>query len=132
MLRQATRLFGFDGGGSPTLHGWYVEAGVTLTGERRPYNRAFGIFGGLSPDRPFLGDGPAGPGAIELLARYDALDLDDGAVAGGTIGNSSVGVNWVWTDRIKLQGNYVLNRLDRDGVSDARTQIVALRLQFSY
>ena len=131
-----TQLDGFDdagngngGGSTPTFAGWSVEAAYCLTGEVRPYDTAFGVFGGLTPDADFL-DG--GPGAIELVARVDALDLSDGSVDGGSLANYSLGANWVWNPNVKLQGNWVLNRLTRDAADDAPTHIVALRMQFSY
>ena len=112
-----------------SFFGWYGEVGWCLTGERRGYNRAFGYFGGLTPETNFL-DG--GPGAIELAARYDALDLTDAGLDGGVLQAQTIGLNWYWSPRLKWQANVIFSQTDRNGIDDARATIAALRMQFAY
>ena len=109
--------------------GAYGQIGWVLTGERRAYNRPFGYFGGLTPATEVL-DG--GLGAIELAARYDRIDLADVGPDGGTLGATTVGANWYWTERLKFQANVIWADTDRGGLEDGNTTIAALRMQFAY
>ena len=66
----------------PSFHGWYVEAGWVLTGERRRYNQNTFAFDAPPVDHPF--DPVHGTiGAVELAVRYSDLDLNyDRGLAG--------------------------------------------------
>lgn len=94
--------------GLPDFHaaGGYVFASWLLTGESRPY-----AAGNVANPKP-----AHGYGAVELLARYSRLDLDDGVIQGGRQHDWSVGVNWYLTSHFKLQANYVHADATRRGV----------------
>lgn len=116
----------------PTFFGGYAEVGYVLTrGDARVYKD--GAFDRLAPSRPINADGP---GAIEINARYDYLDLNDAGIVGGR--QRTIGVSLVWApiSYVRLIANY--GRLtfddaaigtptgDRDYSADAfglRTQI---------
>ena len=84
-------------------HGWYAFGSWVLTGESRGYN------GGNVIDVQ-----PKGAwGAVELVARYSTLDLDDGPTRGGNEHDWTIGANWYITKYLKLQGNYVRAFSDR-------------------
>ncbi len=96
---QTARRPGFT---DPTFFGGYAEAGLVLTrGDARGYKD--GGYDRLSPSRPIT-DG--GPGAIEVNARYDYLDLNDAGIVGGR--QQTVGVSLVWAPiaYIRLIANY--------------------------
>ncbi len=90
------------------FNGWYVQAGVFLTGESRPYQTKdtpySGDFGRVKP-RHSLGNG--GFGAVELAARYSVLDLSDKTVLGGKEDNITVGLNWYVNPQIRFMLNYI-------------------------
>ncbi len=88
-----------------SVSGASVWTGWTLTGESRPYN---GTLGNIEPTHA--------TGAVELLARYSTLDLDDPAARGGRQRNWTVGANYYLTEHFKFQLNYVRMHADRAGV----------------
>ena len=66
-------------GSDPTYTGWYLEAGVFLTGETRGYKE--GEFVGVRVKNPVLGGGKGGGwGAWQIAGRYDVVELSDKAV----------------------------------------------------
>lgn len=84
--------------------GGYGEVGYMLTGgDTRPYKK--GTFGSVSPVKPV---GKGGFGAVQLVARYDYLDLNDPtrAILGGTQKGYYAGVNWWPVEYIKFMLNY--------------------------
>jgi phosphate-selective porin OprO/OprP len=63
---------------------------------------------------PTIGDRETGWGAWELTARFSYLDLSsantplgpNGQLVGIRLPQSTVGVNWYWTDHMRLMFNY--------------------------
>ena len=76
---------------------------------------------------------PASPtrGLWQLGARVDHVDLDDGAVAGGTMDALTLGVNWYWSRHLRLSANYVMVDSERMGLSDD-PDIVEARVQLHW
>jgi phosphate-selective porin OprO/OprP len=91
-------------GGSLRFQGYYVYAGVFLTGEHRAYKKASGAFDRTKPRRNFR---EGGFGAWELVVRYSGLDLTDGDVQGGVLQDWTVGLNWYLNDHTRWMLNYV-------------------------
>jgi len=85
------------------FEGGYAQIGWFLTGEERPYKAAAGKFGRVAPAAP-LGEGW---GALEVAARYAALDLVDGDIAGGTLTEYALGLNWYLHEHVRLMANWV-------------------------
>ena len=126
---QTARRPGFA---DPTFFGGYAEVGYVLTrGDARIYKD--GAFDRLAPSRPI---NAGGPGAIEVNARYDYLDLNDAGIVGGRQRTLGVSLVWAPISYVRLTANY--GRLmfddaaigtptgDRDYSADAfglRTQI---------
>ncbi|MFC4727296.1 OprO/OprP family phosphate-selective porin [Coralloluteibacterium thermophilus] len=99
--------------------GGYVFGSWMLTGGSRTYGGHAG--------NPTAGDGDQ----VELLLRYSHLDLDDGAVAGGTQSDWTLGMNWYLGRNLKLQANYVHARSRRGGET-ADPAVLGLRAQFYF
>ena len=96
---QTARRPGFA---DPTFFGGYAEVGYVLTrGDARIYKD--GAFDRLAPSRPI---NAGGPGAIEINARYDYLDLNDAGIVGGK--QKTIGVSLVWApiSYVRLIANY--------------------------
>lgn len=111
---------------------YYLQASWLLTGESRPYKFKKGAIGRQKVSQPFsLKDG--GLGAWEIAARHSVLDLSDDTVSGGTMRNSTVGVNWYANDYVKTMVNYVHSRTDSEApLADDTAHIVMLRAQFEF
>jgi phosphate-selective porin OprO/OprP len=112
-------------GSDPTYTGWYVESGLFLTGETRPYKD--GIFQRVKVKNPVVWSKGGGWGAWQIAGRYDVLDLTDKAltlqgnaavvnpalaasllncVACGEQATWQVGVNWYLNDYTRVFFNY--------------------------
>jgi len=88
--------------GKPTVSGsgGYLFGSWVISGESRPYES--GNVGNLKPARPW--------GAVELLLRYDEVDLNDrgAGVYGGKEHNLTIGANWYILTHFRIQANYIL------------------------
>jgi phosphate-selective porin OprO/OprP len=109
---------------------WNATASLFLTGEAA----SVGI---TRPGNAF--DPQAGKwGALQLVARYAALDLDDGLIAGGFAGPGAankattfaVGVNWYPASVVKYYLNYERTEFDTGTAPERATEnIVLFRVQ---
>lgn len=105
---EALRLDAERAGGLPdfTADGQYISASWAITGESRGYNA--GNVSNIKPSKSY--------GAVELLARYSHLDLNDGVIQGGRQNDWTLGANWYLTSHFKFQANYVWVDAKRLGV----------------
>jgi phosphate-selective porin OprO and OprP len=104
--------------GDPTFSGWYVAAGYFLTGEARRYNFKNGVWASTRPCCNFLSNNCCCWGALELAARYDVLDLNDGTIRGGELSTLTVGLNWYLNPYARLMFDFVTSTAqDRAGGS---------------
>ena len=86
----------------PTFRGGYAEIGMLLTpGDKSGYRN--GAFDRIRPVNPVSA---GGIGAIQLNARYDRLDLTDGAIVGGTQQAAGLSAIWIPTEYIRFLVNY--------------------------
>ena len=86
--------------------GWYVQAGYLLFGGSQRYDANGGKYTKIKPGSKKCGD-------VELCARYETVDLNDGAVYGGSAEAYAVGLNWWVNNNVKMQVNYQFNNNDR-------------------
>lgn len=113
--------------GEADFDAWYVMASYFLTGEHRPYIATSGAMGRVKPASNAIGKA-GGKGAWELAARYDTIDLNDGAVEGGAVDAITVGVNWYLHPHSRIMFNYVLADVEDSGEVD----IAQIRFQFDF
>ena len=87
------------------LQGGFLHFGYFLTGERRNYDPADGLWKRTSPLRP-LGEG--GWGAFEINVGLDWLDLDDrgDGVFGGKQTAFAAGLTWVPISHVRVLANF--------------------------
>lgn len=104
-----------------TAAGYYVTGSWVLTGESRSYSG--NNLGNVKPAH--------GYGAVEVLARYGSLDLDDGGIAGGRQRDWTLGANWYLGTHLKFQANYVHVNADKGPLS-ADPDVVELRAQVQF
>lgn len=89
-------------GRKPTFFGGYAEIGYFFTkGDSRSYKK--GVFGAMKPARSIV-DG--GPGAIQMVLRYDRLDMNDAGIMGGSQNGYYAGVSWAPVEYVKFMLNY--------------------------
>ena len=93
----------------------YTGTGGYLSGVWNVTGQTWGYKGG----EPALQVGDAtGAGTWQLGLRYDVLDLNDAAVAGGRMETWTTGMNWYWRKHFKFALNYVHVDSERAGVDD--------------
>jgi phosphate-selective porin OprO/OprP len=101
--------------------GYYALVSYVLTGESRGY--VSGNVRNVKPSRRW--------GALELLIRYSAVDLNDRDIQGGRAHDVTAGINWYLTEHFRLQANYVRAHSAKTGTR-RRADILALRAQVSF
>ncbi|WP_169740740.1 OprO/OprP family phosphate-selective porin [Nevskia soli] len=113
--------------GGPSWSGEYVEAGWSLTGERRSYSTRYGTVGGITPNQPVtLG----GYGAWELAARWSATDLRSGGGDRGSV--ISLGLNWYPADSLRISlAAQKMRRSLADG-TERDASVAQLQFQLSF
>ena len=85
--------------------GWYVQAGYLLFGGKQQYVSRGGKYTKVERGRKW--------GDLELCARYENVDLNDGNVYGGAAEAYTLGLNWHVNDNVKFVVNYQYNNNDR-------------------
>lgn len=85
--------------------GFYVQAGVFLTGESRNYDQKSGKYKRVIPTRMSLG-------AWELAARFSQIDLSSQDLRGGVQRDITVGLNWWANANVMFRLNYVYGNAD--------------------
>jgi phosphate-selective porin OprO/OprP len=82
------------------FYGFYVQAGVFLTGESRNYDQKSGKYKRVMPKHKTLG-------AWEIAARFSQIDLSDRDLRGGVQRDLTVGLNWWANANVMFRLNYV-------------------------
>ena len=118
-----------DGASEVGFSGVTVQTGYILTGEHRPYNRKAGVLGRIVPHNDF---GRCGFGAWEIAARWSMLDLNDADVRGGTLSNSTLGLNWYLNKFTKFQLNYIHAMLESSVNGESDADLLAVRAQVDF
>ena len=106
--------------GDPTFQSFYVQGSFFPTGEYRRYKASSGVFDRVKPNSS-LADG--GPGAIELVARYSWMDLNDNvghsvSTQGGEMKSVTLGVNWYVNNHARVMWNYLHSTVENVGDAD--------------
>jgi phosphate-selective porin OprO/OprP len=123
------------GGQSNHASGAYVHTSYFLTGENRMFER-FGQhgaqFGRNVPNQKFsLKPGSSGPGAWELKARWSHLDLN--SLNAGQYNDFTFGLNWYWTDRVRMMFDWIHPMTSQQAIFGAtQSDILASRADFNW
>jgi phosphate-selective porin OprO/OprP len=118
---------GFSGG--------YGQASYVLTGEKHKYSSSAGAFGGINPARP-VNFGTGDLGAWELAVRYSYASLNDGAIRGGELNNTTVGLNWYVNQNMRFMFNWIHGTVDKVSTANVDTggkyDVFAMRTQVAF
>lgn len=117
----------------PSFWGGYAEIGLVVTpGDTTSYRG--GAFDRVRPKNPVSA---GGIGAIQINARYDRIDLNDGTIVGGQ--QQAVGLSAIWmpTDYVRFLVNYGHLWIDNPAVPawtdpEVQADIVGARAQFDF
>lgn len=106
MTNLGRPLAGINGPVS-VLHfkGFYIQSGVLLFGGSQRYDTTTGLFMNPSRGRKW--------GDVEVLVRYDHLDLNYDPIKGGASQNYTAGITYYVNDHVKLMANYIYTDNDR-------------------
>lgn len=101
----------------PKYDGGYAFISWFPTGDHRPYDRAAGEFGRVVPKST--------NGALELLARYSYMDLNDAdaGIAGGNEKIVTLGANWYANANVRIMANYLFVKNDGNAKGDRNYKV---------
>jgi phosphate-selective porin OprO/OprP len=108
-------------GGGFRGDGYYAQAGWL------PFGQARGYKNGVIDAPKGNGTGPA----IELGLRFSRVDLDDGAVGGGTQTALGAGVTWWLRGETRLMANWIRLDSERRAVAD-NPNVLEFRAQMAF
>lgn len=116
----------------PMYDAWYAFVSWFPTGDRRPYDHVSGEFVRVIPKHR--------RGALELLARYSTMDLNDpdANVRGGKEEIFTAGVNWYANANIRVMTNFLVvsnddfAKGDRNYLTGDKFNVLQLRLQLNF
>jgi phosphate-selective porin OprO/OprP len=115
--------------------GAYLHTSYFLTGENRIFER-FGQhgaqFGRNVPNQKFsLKPGSSGMGAWELKSRWSHLDLN--SLNAGQYNDFTFGLNWYWTDRVRMMFDWIHPITSQQAIFGAiHSDILASRFDFNW
>ncbi|WP_459554820.1 OprO/OprP family phosphate-selective porin [Lacunimicrobium album] len=120
---------------SQLTYGAYLFGSYFLTGEHRKYETMgmYGAaFGRVTPNSMvFAKDGCRGWGAWELKARYSYLGADE--LGAGHYNDFTFGVNWYWSDHVRMQLDWIHPMTSEETVYGATTSnILATRFDVNW
>lgn len=122
-------------GDSHWLNGAYSHISYFITGEHRIYER-FGQhgaqFGRNAPFNNFFGT-PGGwsLGAWEAKTRFSYLDMS--TVNAGVYHDFTAGVNWYWSDRVRVMFDWIHPITNQDTTFGAtQSNLIAMRMDFNW
>jgi phosphate-selective porin OprO/OprP len=99
-----------------------------LTDTRRPYNTASSVFGFVPVRKSVFKKG--GWGEWEAVLRFSSLDLNDGAIKGGSFWRITPMVNWYMSKTLRMEFIYGYGELDRYNLKGA-VQFFQTRIQLT-
>ncbi len=88
---------------SVQFNGYSIQTRYILTGEYHEYDVRDGAFGKIDINSPY--------GAHEICLRYDAVNLNDKDIRGGSQYNWSIAWNWFINQQLRFTFNYIRARI---------------------
>lgn len=120
------RTLDLSAGGSANITGGYAQFTYTLTGESRVYKAYPARMDKVKPS------GAHRFGAIELVARYDDIKLEQAVGPAATANTITVGANWYMTPHLLLKLNYLTTQADDFGSAYVDGDAITTRMAFNF
>jgi len=108
-------------GDSVYLHGGYIYLALFLTDHYQPWNRRLGIIDRITTLDPRRADDWRCLGAWQIALRWSYADLADSNIAGGIGESLTLGLNWYWTPRARMQLNAIYGNITDHFPVDGQT-----------
>ena len=112
------------------VNGYYAAVTYFVTGGHRGYKKGAGSR--VKPYNNFcIKDGNFG--AVELVARYSAMDFSDFRTGDDelkSVSNITAGFNWYLNSHARLMYNYVITGYDQEDVNNMNGHLVRLAVDF--
>jgi len=123
-----------SGGEDFSFSGFYVEAGYWITGEPKNYSKKKFAFDRNKVNNNFHDGKDGGYGAIQILVRFETLDLNDGSILGGDGTVFLIGVNWHWNPNTRVMFNVVFGDIDNgdDNAYNGDVTLLVIRWQLDF
>lgn len=101
--------------------GSYIQAGYMIIGEKHNYNSVTGMV--VNPDR----------GSLEVLVRYNNVNLNDAGIQGGRMSDISLGMNYFVNKFVAAKVNYTRMMPGNTALGGKNDfDVIQARLQFSF
>jgi len=110
--------------GDPGFGGFYIEIGWFVTGEVRQYSVDEGVWGRTRPKQ----DSDDGFGALQIVIRFETVDLNDASITGGEEDVVTLGANWHLNPNMRIMLNVVF--ADVTGGPEGTGDLVAFVIRF--
>lgn len=120
------RHLNLTAGDSADIKAGYLQLTYTLTGEPRAYKPYWARFDRVLPS------GNHAYGAVELVSRYDILELEKPSAASPKADVLTVGANWYLNSHLHLMLDYLLAHEQDFGTTETRGNAVATRIAFQF
>jgi phosphate-selective porin OprO/OprP len=131
-FEYAQQKYEVKSGSDADVDAMAVQVGYFLTGETRKYKASKANWDRTSPNSNYGDEEGDGLGAWEVAARYDTMDLNDGALRGGEIDQITLGLNWYLNPNTRVMFNYSIVEVDKldDGGADLEPEIDIFQFRF--
>ena len=120
------RRLNLTAGDSADVTAGYLQLTYTLTGEPRVYKPYWARFDRVLPS------GEHAFGAVELVARYDDLRMDNPGAAAATGRVGTLGVNWYLNSHLHLMLDYLNSKGENFGTTETTGDAVTTRIAFQF
>ncbi len=120
------RMLDLSAGGSADISGGYAQFTYTLTGESRQYKPYPARMDKVAPS------GEHSFGAIELVARYDDIELEQPGTSAATAQLLTAGANWYVTPHLLFKLNYLMTDAKNFGTTHTDGDALTARMAFVF
>lgn len=119
-----TEVDRFSGKSDYRFNGGYVYVSYILGQASRKFDNGKGVFKGLKRS-------VASHNVWEIALRASEISLNDGELEGGRERNYTLGLNWYWSDDIRIMLNHTQVKSEKGALADDPS-FWALRLQVGF
>ncbi len=114
--------------GDPSFGGFYIEIGWFVTGEVRKYSVDEGVWGRTRPKH----DSDDGFGALQIVCRFETVDLNNASITGGEGDVVMLGANWHLNPNVRIMFDVVFADVTSgpEGAGDLVAFVIRFQIDF--